>query len=1089
MHIGIWVKQFFCAINISDKKAHTNYTREHSMDINFIKQKTRKALRDPKWAIKRTLTLCKDIYTRKKIKYRKYLPIKYSGHYEYTVVSAVYNVEKYLDEYFDSLVSQTLDFKKHIQLILVDDGSTDSSAAIIKKWQEKYPDNIHYYYKENGGQASARNLGLQHVKTEWVTFIDPDDFLSPDYFYNVDNTAFNDTSLNAIVTSLHFYIEATNSIKDTHPLNYRFKQKNKKYPILDLDQNLNMSASSTIFKSKYIKQYSILFDHNVKPNFEDAKFIADYFLHTKMGFIYFQGASVYYYRKREDGNSTLDTSWTRVEQYSNVLEYGLLRMLQDYYDDLGYIPVHIQRTIIYNISWYIKYLLNQPDRLSFLSENLELNFYQLIKKLFSFIDDKEILDFNLAGMWFFHKVGMLGAFKDSRPESQITYIENIDREKQQILLSFFTYHEVNLSFRLNGIDTIPAFDKNTLYSFGHEYFVTERRCWVPFESKDSVLNVIIDNKNARISLKGKQHKSGLKVQHILDAFKYADKYVSDDSWILMDRDVQADDNAEHLYRYIMQHDPNQQCYFVLNRDSHDWDRLEKDGFNLIPYGTSEFEEKLRNSSKIISSHLDRYINNYFGDEYQYSKKFVFLQHGITKDDMSNWFNSKKNLQCIITATTPEYHSMADNNNRYKLTKKEVVLTGFPRHDKLLANNRYDQKIILIMPTWRQSIVGNTIGNGNARELNSDFMQTEYAQHWYSFLHNSELKMLAEKYGYKVIFAPHANIAPYLSVFNVPNYIEIWSAQSSNESMQELFQKATLMVTDYSSVAFEMAILDKLVVYYQFDKDTAFSGAHIYSPGYFSYEKDGFGPVVYDELELLHKLESILSGDSPLIEVYKDRIQKTFPLRDGNSCERVYQAIKALDQRDSHCLDIEILSDYVKSAYKQQDWETLKSRSQLLVEYGDEEQKAYAKKCQLAIFLKDKNDNSLLSSNILDDIHSLCIEQYKTDQDILLFYAQALVEYRHWNKLLELSDLLDDDKVKTYYLVLAYYYLGNVKKAHEIYAKPDDESEYKYWRLILELALAINDDELKTYCLNGMIRLYPEESIQENIHILCNLLIK
>ena len=74
-----------------------------------------------------------------KIKLKKYYPIKTQGIHQYTVVSAVYNVEKYLDEFFSSLTKQSLNFKNHIQLILVDDGSTDSSAKIIKKMAKKIP--------------------------------------------------------------------------------------------------------------------------------------------------------------------------------------------------------------------------------------------------------------------------------------------------------------------------------------------------------------------------------------------------------------------------------------------------------------------------------------------------------------------------------------------------------------------------------------------------------------------------------------------------------------------------------------------------------------------------------------------------------------------------------------------------------------------------------------------------------------------------------------------------------------------------------------------------------------------------------------
>ena len=93
-----------------------------------------------------------------------------------TVVSACYNVAKYLDQYFKSMVHQTIGFKQHIYLIMVDDGSLDETPSIIKKWAQKYPHNIFYIRQENQGQGVARNNGLNYVTTPWVTLSDPDDF-------------------------------------------------------------------------------------------------------------------------------------------------------------------------------------------------------------------------------------------------------------------------------------------------------------------------------------------------------------------------------------------------------------------------------------------------------------------------------------------------------------------------------------------------------------------------------------------------------------------------------------------------------------------------------------------------------------------------------------------------------------------------------------------------------------------------------------------------------------------------------------------------------------------------------------------------
>lgn len=122
-----------------------------------MNRKIKKLLRNPKLFVK-------DMYLKHQQQIKKILPASpKEGHYSYTVITAVYNVEKYLDQYFTSLTKQNLSFIKNITLILVDDGSTDSSADIIKKWQNKYPKNIFYLYKDNGGQASARNFGLEHA--------------------------------------------------------------------------------------------------------------------------------------------------------------------------------------------------------------------------------------------------------------------------------------------------------------------------------------------------------------------------------------------------------------------------------------------------------------------------------------------------------------------------------------------------------------------------------------------------------------------------------------------------------------------------------------------------------------------------------------------------------------------------------------------------------------------------------------------------------------------------------------------------------------------------------------------------------------
>ena len=96
-----------------------------------------------------------------------------------SVIVPVYNTEKYLRKCLDSLVFQTLE---EIEIIAVDDGSTDQSGLILDEYQDKYPQKMKVVHKENGGQASARNLAFDLCTGEYIGFLDSDDFVKTDMF-------------------------------------------------------------------------------------------------------------------------------------------------------------------------------------------------------------------------------------------------------------------------------------------------------------------------------------------------------------------------------------------------------------------------------------------------------------------------------------------------------------------------------------------------------------------------------------------------------------------------------------------------------------------------------------------------------------------------------------------------------------------------------------------------------------------------------------------------------------------------------------------------------------------------------------------
>jgi glycosyltransferase involved in cell wall biosynthesis len=140
-----------------------------------------------------------------------------------SMVVATYNVAPYIDAFFDSLVAQTTGLAG-LEVIVVNDGSTDGSGNLADAWAARYPDTIRVIHQGNQGVATARNVGLAEATGEWICFPDPDDFLSPDYIAHVRAEIMRPETENlvAVVANMTFYYEATDSYGDDHPLRFRF---------------------------------------------------------------------------------------------------------------------------------------------------------------------------------------------------------------------------------------------------------------------------------------------------------------------------------------------------------------------------------------------------------------------------------------------------------------------------------------------------------------------------------------------------------------------------------------------------------------------------------------------------------------------------------------------------------------------------------------------------------------------------------------------------------------------------------------------------------------------------------------------------
>ena len=106
-----------------------------------------------------------------------------------SIIIPVYNVEKYISQCLDSVLEQDIPYSEY-EVIVVNDGSSDNSAAIVAEYEKKYP-NIIYINKDNGGPSSARNAGIKVAKGDYIWFIDSDDWIEKNCLKNLLEYAYN----------------------------------------------------------------------------------------------------------------------------------------------------------------------------------------------------------------------------------------------------------------------------------------------------------------------------------------------------------------------------------------------------------------------------------------------------------------------------------------------------------------------------------------------------------------------------------------------------------------------------------------------------------------------------------------------------------------------------------------------------------------------------------------------------------------------------------------------------------------------------------------------------------------------------------
>ena len=353
-------------------------------------------------------------------------------------------------------------------------------------------------------------------------------------------------------------------------------------------------------------------------------------------------------------------------------------------------------------------------------------------------------------------------------------------------------------------------------------------------------------------------------------------------WLISERGNDAQDNGYILYKYLVEHpELNIHPVYLISKFAKDYQKVAKLGGDIVEPNSSRHNDLIYQAGALISTHTYGYTPNMqiyhrLAQAHLFHPKGInaFLQHGIN-DKKEDWVNRDMyRPDMYVTSASAESEITEVLMNQPRNVIKEI---GMCRYD-VLHNAGVPDKQILIMPTWREWL----------RDLNkTDFIQSEYCTKWRKLLFDKSFIFKLSKAGYKIVFYLHPELKQYADLFTHD------AITVATEGVQDIMMKSEMLVTDYSSVYFDMAYMDRNIVFYQFDKKR-YETEH-YSGLLMDHSK--FGYVANDDADLK---EAILNGCriNGKQKIYGDRVfmYEFFSHHDNKQCYRTYKEIRLLQKK-------------------------------------------------------------------------------------------------------------------------------------------------------------------------------------------------
>jgi CDP-glycerol glycerophosphotransferase (TagB/SpsB family)/glycosyltransferase involved in cell wall biosynthesis len=752
-----------------------------------------------------------------------------------SIITPVYNVEAYLEETLESLLTQTL---TPIELILVDDGSTDRSADIIIEYAKKYS-NITFAKQKNAGPGQARNRGIELATGEFISFVDSDDLLPQNALETMYTAAKRENA--EVVTGASLSFNSTRTWYIASHYDNGVYTPGEKRLVRNPELLFSLGPCNKMFKTDLVKSISFPADVHVT---EDHPFIIEAYLRANK--IYTVDKVIYKYRSREeDDNLSL----------SQIVRVNSPRVMKN-----------ILTSLSYSDALWNNLIKNEVERIELMSAY----YHRII----------------IADMWPALMSGIRN--KDSAAQKEtfelmLDWIKSLDRRlfnKVPSLARILTF-EVAMRYEMLSneakqlhLQWLKVWDKladpGTMHSLKNSNKSKEVFLCIKAVQKNSISPLENYTLKRRLNRKYQRVTSRFKssfARHIV--FRLAKMLpVKNTIVFASNKSKGLDDSYPFVYEQIKQLRPSYKVVddFFKKRDfkglCRTYYQFGRAKYVILnDYHRQLYKMKLRKETEVIQMW---HACGAF-------KKFGHSAVGYADSNTTEFENRAHQSYTKVVVSSKEvvpFYAEA-----FKVDPKNVLPLGLPRTDvfydkevrefvtdKFLGSYPLlkNKKVITYAPTFR----------GNPKERKAFNLQLD-------------LSKMAQELSKDYVLVLKLHPAVKKNVI-IPDKAKNFVIDLSDQDINEVLMMTDILISDYSSLVFEYATLERPLIFYAYDyenymKERAF---------FYDYEDFVPGPISKTTSEII---ELVQKNEFDLEKV-KEFNKRFNEYQDGQSSKRFVETL-------------------------------------------------------------------------------------------------------------------------------------------------------------------------------------------------------